>query len=340
MRLDVFATAEQYREHLRPVWDEFEPNERGLWVERRPQRRDEQPRGDIALVASYSDYKNVCGTRLVTTRESASVLRVNAPHVPIVMMEHGAGFTYLPNPRKPNWGGSYAGGPSRDHVKLFPSTNRWVREANLRAQPNVPAPIVGCPKLDALTAIPEPGNDHPVIAFSFHWECPVWPETRSAFPHYQEGLAAFAAAAAERGWEVLGHGHPRVQAELRYTWRKLGWEPVTAFEAVCRKADVYVCDTSSTIYEFAALGRPVVVLNAPWYRRDVQHGLRFWSHADVGVNCEQPEDLVYAVELALEDDVRQRGQREQAVNEVYPYLGESAARTAAVIRDFYEELHA
>ena len=336
MIVDALATSSQYAEHLRPIWDALEPEERGLFLDRMPRRRKGEtlPSGTVCIVSSYGDYKRVCHTRLVANSKSASVLRIDAPKVPVVLFEHGAGFTYLDNPRKPNWGGSYAGGPMRDHVSLFMCTNRWVQEANQRKQPDVPAPIVGCAKLDELVRIPKPENDHPVLAFSFHWECPVWPETKSAKPHFQEGLVEFARWAKDEGIEVLGHGHPRVQTELRSLWRRLGWEFVPSFRAVCERADVYVCDTSSTIYEFAALDRPVVLLNAPWYRRDVHHGIRFWDAIDVGIQCDEPEDLQGAVQRALADTPLQRERRHAAVNEVYPYLGRSVHRAVEVLRDF------
>ena len=56
------------------------------------------------------------------------------------------------------------------------------------------------------------------------------------------------------------------------------------FDEVMERSTLYICDNSSTLYEFASTGRPVVVLNAPWFRRDIEHGLRFWEHADVGVS--------------------------------------------------------
>ena len=106
------------------------------------------------------------------------------------------------------------------------------------------------------------------------------------------------------------------------------------FADVCRRADVYITDNSSTLFEFAATGRPVVVLNAPEFRRNVNHGLRFWEAATVGVQVDHPRDLVAAVASALEDPEPSQNAREAALAIVYTYRSGGASRAAAALSDW------
>lgn len=242
---------------------------------------------------------------------------------PVALAEHGIGQSYgTGHP-------SYCGGvsPERSRVGLFLVPNEYAARANRRAYPGARSVVVGCPKLDPWVGgvAPPPLRGRPVVAISFHWDCRVAPETRSAWPHFRSALPALA----ER-FRLLGHGHPRALGRLRPEYERLGIEAVAEFEQVLRRAHVYVTDNSSTLFEFAATDRPVVVLNAPWYRRRVEHGLRFWSCADVGVQCDEPEALPAAVELALEDAEPQRARRARALQRALPLRDGHAAHRAAL----------
>jgi len=111
----------------------------------------------------------------------------------------------------------------------------------------------------------------------------------------------------------------------------MGIEVVESFAEVCRRADVFIADNTSALYEFAAIGRPVVVLNAPFYRRNVHHGLRFWEAADVGIQVDRADALLPAVAHALGDPPERRAAREAALAIVYGYRSGAAQRAAQAI---------
>jgi len=88
---------------------------------------------------------------------------------------------------------------------------------------------------------------------------------------------------------VRGHYHPR-DPHIRNTWDRLQ-VPVIDVHTVRNKVDLLIVDNSSLGYEMLHLGRGVISLNAPWYRRDVHHGLRFWD-AVPGIQVDEPEELI------------------------------------------------
>lgn len=300
--IDVLASERHYADHLAPVWQALPRDLRGSFVGpgERP-IRSTRP----ALVASYRD--------LVTARRLG--------HRGLVRMEHGAGQSYAGDPRSACHP-SYPGG--RDHVDvgLFLVPNEQAADRWRAAYPMRRVAVVGSPRLDAL---PERQADPTtVVAISFHWPCTVAPETRSALPYFLAALPALA-----RRVRLLGHGHPRAMGRLAPVYRSLGIEPVEGFDEVLARADLYVADNSSTLFEFAATGRPVVVLDAPWYRRDIRHGLRFWDAATVGLRVAEPGDLAGTVELALADPPHVRAERERVTAVVYARPTGGAARAAA-----------
>lgn len=261
---------------------------------------------DVAIVASYHD--------LVKAR------RERFRH--IVLAQHGIGQSYGGDRRSVRNSG-YPGGDDNADVGLFLVPNQRAADRWRARYPSAAVEVIGSPRLDRLPA--RVAGDGPVVAVSFHWDGLGVPELNSAADVYRTALWDLAAR-----YTVIGHGHPLWRQRERY-WHEMGVEFVPAFDDVCRRADVYVCDNSSTLYEFASTDRPVVVLNHPAYRRAVDHGLRFWEAATVGINVDDPRDFVAGVTLALEDRRTVAEQREEALGIVYARRTGAAERASEVL---------
>jgi hypothetical protein len=334
--IDALAYEPQFLDHLAPVWRALPAEVRGSFrcdpdlVERarlrgvdaepleRPRNSPAYPAprfdGPRCLVASYGDVK--VGRRL--------------GYGPFAFIEHGAGQSYTGDRTYPN--GSYAGGPDREDNTLVMVPNEQCAARWLAAYPEVRVEVVGCPRLDDLPRRSAPDwHPEPTVAVSFHWNASQSPESRSAWGDFHPALADLAKA-----YRVIGHGHPKgdwPERMARY-YRRLNIPFVREFDDVCRQADIYVCDNSSTIWEFASTGRPVVLMNARSYRRNIHHGLRFWDEAGVGVNVDRPEDLVAAVAEGLSDAPVRQVAREASVSRVYQPRTNGAAYAATAILDW------
>jgi hypothetical protein len=332
MTIDMYAHEVQFVDHLAAVWHALPTEARGRFhvyrpMEERARARGITPTTNVApdpsrpvLVASYGDTKRM--RRDGYTR--------------IAYIEHGAGQSY-PGDRKGATHSSYAGGRDRGDVGLFLMPNEYSAAMWRAAYPRARVDVVGCPKLDLLPAR-EPGPG-PVVAVTFHWDCRLVQETRTAYYAFRAALPDLAAR-----WAVIGHAHPRAldgPPDLRREYRRLGIELVEDFEDVCRRADLLVFDNTSAGFEFAATGRPVVVLNDPvgrtvgrGYRPNVSHGLRFWDAAGVGINVGHAADLEAAVERALGDPPQVAAERERALELVYAHRDGAARRAAEVLLDW------
>lgn len=302
MPVDAYASLPHYVEHLRPVWEALPDETRGSWLNGR------LAGSNPVLVAGHVD-----GQRL---RDR-----------PVILLEHGAGQAYPGDPASARHG-SYSGGDDWGHALGFLCPSERVAERWRSRYPDAVAVPVGCPKLDAWAGRRPLRSIHPIVAFSFHWDCPLVPETRSAWAHYVRSMPTIVAELREMGYQVVGHSHPRWRGQLAAAWGRLGVPHVDSFDQVMETAAVFVADNTSTLYEFAATGRPVVVLNAPWYRREVDHGLRFWSHVP-GVQAADPIDVAPAVAVALSDGHLLRERRERAVAAAYVAVDGRAAERAA-----------
>lgn len=259
---------------------------------------------DVALVAGHGD--------VVHARREG--------HKRIVLLQHGAGQSYSTDHSH------YPGGKGNDAVGLFLTPNEHSADRWRRAYPLTPAVAVGSPRLDTLPTR-SPLRPYPVVAITFHFDLYLYPETQSAFAWHLPALRELAET-----FTVIGTSHPR--RDMTHTYAKLGIEYVPDFREVCRRADVLAFDNTSAGFEFAATGRPVVVMDAPWYRREADHGLRFWEASDVGTRAEVPSDLVPAIQRALERRPEDIAAREDALESVYTYRYGAAQRAADSIMEW------
>lgn len=312
-----------FSEHLAPIWlalpDEYKD---GFYARGRAHERARQlgievdgqgqaRRKELVLVASYEDHRRA---------QPAKTILVN----------HGVGQRYIGSDTSSDHP-SYTGGRNRENVALFICPSESDAEA-CRVS-GAPAVAAGpCKMDDWYNGIRQrASNDRPVVAISFHSDVHVAPESRSAFSHYQQAIIDLARDP-NRPFDLLGHGHPRWGEFMAKFWRRQGVPFARHFDEVLEKADMYVCDNSSTMYEFASTDRPVLTLNAPWYRKDVHHGLRFWE-AVPGYQIDDPDYLCAGIIIARGDSAPWAEGRKEAVREVYGPLcdGNSTVRAVAAI---------
>lgn len=320
--LDVLATERHYVDHVAPVWWAMPADRRGTFVTTKTLEAHARRQGiDPFVVRHYTVPPGdaavlVAGIRDVRIAEDAG----RRP----ILLEHGAGQNYG------NDHGSYSGGVDRQAVELFLTPNDVVAERNRRSYPGARHVVVGCPRLDRWAHL-EPRRQHPAIAF--HWDCSVAPEAGSAFRWYHRELRR----TREHFGTLIGHAHPRAWPTVSLPYRKAGLLQLTEIDEVLELASVYVVDNSSTGWEAMAVGIPVVWLNAPHWRRDVELGLRFWEYADAGVQVDEASQLIGAIEEALEDSPALQERRAEVVGEIYGELdGKASLRAADAICDYLD----
>jgi len=309
MQLDVYCSQAHYWRHCEPIVEVLV--ERGVEV-RTFASRYHAPWGELlrprhgkrtTLVAGGIDGRALHGR-------------------PVIYVEHGAGQSYLD---AANDGQGWSGGPGLDHCVLFVCPSVRVAERWRARYGDVRAVAVGCPALDAFHV--ERPRGGPVV-FTSHWNCAVTPETLPAHDHYAAALPSILSTLRASGVLLAGHAHPRIARRMQPYWQQLGVEWLSDFDVVLSTARLVVADNTSALYEAAAVGIPVVALNAPWYRRDVEHGLRFWSHVP-GLQCDDPADLARVILEAVDDPPAAQALRAHAVEFAYAGLDGRASERAA-----------
>lgn len=310
--IHAFGSRPHYLDHLEPIWYRLAQDLRGTWHVKLPPAH--QRPGGVWMVASYDDARALAGQR-------------------VVYVEHGAGQTYAPEPGARREQRGYSGGPGLDHVALFVCPSATVAARWTARYPRARVAVVGCPKLDVHHRRADPPPDPPTVAFTWHFNSPSGiPEAQSALGHYQRHLSATWAALGAAGVTVVASGHPRVRKRLQRLYGRLGVAVEWSDAALLRTAHLLVADNTSLLYEFASLDRPVVVLNAPTYRRHVHHGLRFWDQVP-GRQVDGPEGLAATVLDELDHDTHAASRRE-AVAAVYDRCdGHASQRAATAIEE-------
>lgn len=266
--IDVWCTLEHYRAHLEPIWQAIPRERRGAWFD----ITDDPVGGGVLIVAAYRDLH-----------------WMRHRYRRLVLVEHGIGQQYVTSPGHPG----YPGG-DREPYDLLLAPGPHVDDRAARETVHI-----GCPKLLPWIGRGGRGDHGERVAVSFHWDCNVAPEASTSFWHFLPHLAE----QAELAGGLLVHAHPRIAFEVFE--QVAGFEHVEiapTFDQVLDEAGVYCCDNSSTLYEFAAVGRPVVFLNAPQYRRHVEHGKRFWSWSDIGPHVDDPTMLASVALQAIRND--------------------------------------
>lgn len=311
MKVDLVYSLPHYFDHALPVWEHLPEELKG---DVHPLRDTVMPpaRGRAALVAGWQDVQPLRGI------------------TPMIYIEHGAGQTYAGDMKTAALPGYSASGGARHHgVMGFIAPNRTVAARWKSA----PAVAVGCPKLDKYVGWGKP--ERPAVCFAWHWDCVLSPETRSAWPHYEAGMAAVVAEFKTQGFDVYGHAHPRWGGLLDKRMAATGMTILESDDEVFLFASVLFVDNSSIGAEFMTLGRPVGWMNAPWYRRDVHHGGRFWDWTAGLTTVDGVADLININLTDMVNNQDEAAARELIVPTIYEYTDGSSSQRAA---DFVAQL--
>lgn len=330
MTLNFVASESHFIDHLLPIWEALPEENRGKFLC--------APEVESYGLSSGVDVKVFQSTTdlLGKLRKSQFVLvasqrdYTNVKKVPgrIFYSEHGAGQTYGIRHV------SYAGGPGRQRVSLFLVPGPHPAAKNRESYPRSKVVEVGSPRLDRWLGY-KTDNKVPVVVVSFHWRCLFCPEAGTAWDEFKRSLHLLRDCP---DFKLFGHAHPRMMIEAAREYEMLRIPVIESFEEVMARADCYVCDNSSTLFEFAFTDRPVVLMNSRYYRPNANFGLRFWECASVGVECNQPENIVLCVQEALKDSKETKARRREAIRRVYTIT--DGTSTEKAVKALLEEMMA
>ena len=309
MRLNFYFTQSHFADHMYPIWNAWQEkgNKWEVFNQDIPVSIDAP-----VLVAGYGDL--------------VSVVKAH-PEAKVILMEHGIGMTY----GTPAYADGYG---RRKNAAMFLVQSQYV--AN-KFDPRITAPrhVIGIPKLDKWAGEfdkPHPMPVTPTIGLSFHHSSfASIPEAQNAWDYYLPILPELA-----KRYKVIGTGHPMEFDTFRPVYEKCGIEVVEDFEEVMRRADILCFDCTSAGYEFLVTGKPVILLNCPKFREDVDFGIRFWDYSEIGYQVENPNDIFFAIHVATRDAYK--AARRRAVSDLIPNIGHSTELAVKYLKEFCEKL--
>jgi len=301
VRVEVFASLAHYRAHIAPIW----------WALPEAMRGPIHPLGDME--PTYPD-----SVGLVASAVDCHLLRGKCK---VIYVEHGAGQTYTGGDLAAAQNPSYSahGGERWPHVIGFIAPSLQVA----RNWKSAPAVAVGCPKMDQYIGW---RCQQRSVCFVWHWDANFCPEASQTWTYWAAGMKEVTDHFKRQEVIVYGHGHPKWGGALDMPMRMAGMSVLPSEVGVFLHASTMFVDNSSLGPEFASLGRPVYWLNAPWYRRDVCHGRRFWEWTALTAAFDSPAELLDIDIDLLNSSYDSRRLAENA----YAYFDGEAAQRAAL----------
>lgn len=291
--ITLWETQAHYGRHLRPIAAELKM--RG--VEHMYVPAWEIPAQDpdgVLVVAAYRDLKR---QRRWRGR---------------VLVEHGVGQSYS------NQHHGYPGG-RREPYDLLLAPGPEVEDL---AAGDVA--YVGCLPIECPVRAGMPG----IITFMFHWQCHISIEAGTALDEYLPILEEASALLYSAGLQPAVVLHPRWNGTMDQWFAERGFMTFSnGVDGALWHSTIIVADNTSAMFEAAYNDVPVIVLNHPTWRRDVEHGKRFWEWADVGVQADNRGEFFDALEATLGFDP-QRARRREIAALAYSRVG--SPRRAAV----------
>jgi Putative glycosyl/glycerophosphate transferases involved in teichoic acid biosynthesis TagF/TagB/EpsJ/RodC len=328
MKIDFYASQSNSVDHMAPVWNALPESHRGnFYITPNLIQHAESKIEKWDLLYSIFNKVLPSSPYPLLTASYGDMLHAwkQNPGRSLIRMEHGVGVTF-------GTAGYADGRGRRDKASLYLFPNEYLA-AKHAANYDIPYQVIGTPKLDWLHWSGTRALDK-TVCIGFHWgdRNTNPPESGSAFEYYKDIIPQLAGR-----FKIIGHGHPMAEIRLRKFFEGFGVEYVPDFNEVIKRAALLVHDISSVLYEFITTGKPVILLNAPWFRKEKHYGIRFWEYTDIGPMIDDRGQLGDAISLTLADPSPYEAARQRAKADLYPHFGYSAWRAVNSILEFLHE---